>query len=74
MMLDIPLHCSGSSMIGIVLYEERWFLCLEPSGGGFLRSAWDGASPGVDCRPANGQSVDRDYTLNIRWNIRNDVR
>eukprot|EP00959_Pyramimonas_sp_CCMP1952_P151825 3176631-Pyramimonas_sp.AAC.1 len=31
-------------------------------------------SPGVDCRPAMWQSVGREYTSNIRWNIRNAVR
>eukprot|EP00959_Pyramimonas_sp_CCMP1952_P321715 6731961-Pyramimonas_sp.AAC.1 len=31
-------------------------------------------SPGVDCRPAMWQSVGREYTSNIRWNVRNDVR
>eukprot|EP00976_Prorocentrum_cordatum_P032905 670269-Prorocentrum_minimum.AAC.2 len=32
------------------------------------------ASPGVDCRPARWQSVGREYTWNIQWNIRNAVR
>eukprot|EP00959_Pyramimonas_sp_CCMP1952_P127272 2662044-Pyramimonas_sp.AAC.1 len=35
------------------------------------------ASPvavGVDYRPAMWQYVGREYTSNIRWNIRNDVR
>eukprot|EP00959_Pyramimonas_sp_CCMP1952_P041799 874137-Pyramimonas_sp.AAC.1 len=31
-------------------------------------------SPGVDCRPAMWPSVGREYTSNIRWNIRNVVR
>eukprot|EP00976_Prorocentrum_cordatum_P028357 575070-Prorocentrum_minimum.AAC.6 len=33
-----------------------------------------GPSPGVDCRPAMWQSIDREYTSNIRWNVRNAVR
>eukprot|EP00959_Pyramimonas_sp_CCMP1952_P317917 6652964-Pyramimonas_sp.AAC.1 len=32
-----------------------------------------GSSPGVDCRPAIRPSVGREYTSNIRRNIRNAV-
>eukprot|EP00959_Pyramimonas_sp_CCMP1952_P378341 7925521-Pyramimonas_sp.AAC.1 len=45
----------------------------EEEGGRNTRSSQHVPSPGVDSRPAMWQSVGREYTSNIRWNIRNAV-
>eukprot|EP00976_Prorocentrum_cordatum_P014658 293133-Prorocentrum_minimum.AAC.2 len=68
----------GGQKNGALKHSER--ACARRSASA-VRATWrewesslSKASPGVDCRPAVWRSVDREYTSNIRRNIRSAVR